>query len=315
MNQFQFSRRILQSMATIACVTFLATPAAAQNLITNGDFATDISNWAFTTPGTFTFDGGPVFDADSNPASGSGRVQNQSPVAFGTSFAAQCINSITGGTNYDFGAKIYFDSTTQTATGRGNIVVGFFDGASCSGSNVGAFTTANVLSSTTNTWVAAEVLAVTAPVTAQSVQVNLFTNKIEDTGTLDVHFDNVHFAATTVPSGAGAVPDGANVPGTPLTVTHSAGSDIMLSWDPSCAGDTDYEIHEGTIGSYYSHNSLFCSTGGATTMTFTPSAGGTYYLVVPTNGVDDGSYGLDSVGSQRPPAGKACLPQTIVVCP
>ncbi len=314
MSQFQFSRRFfLQPMSMIVCATLLAAPAAAQNLIVNGDFATDTSSWAFTTPGTFSFHGGPVFDSDSNPASGSGRVQNQSTLAFGTSFAAQCVNGITAGTNYDFGARIYFDSTTQTATGRGNIVVGFLSGASCSGSNVGAFTTANVLSSTTDTWVAADVLAVTAPATAQSVQVNLFTNKVEATGTLDVHFDNVYFAVT--PPSAGAVPDGTHVPGTPLTVTDPGTGDITLSWDPSCGmSDDDYEIYEGSIGNYYDHALRFCSTGGATTITFTPKAGGTYYLVVPSDGSIEGSYGLDSAGIERPPSQSACKAQTIGVC-
>ena len=40
------------------------------------------------------------------------------------------------------------------------------------------------------------ILPVTAPVTAQSVLVRPFSTKTEATGTLDVHFDNVHFSPT-----------------------------------------------------------------------------------------------------------------------
>ena len=115
---------------------------------------------------------------------------------------------------------------------------------------------------------------------------------------------------------AGAVPDGGGAPGTPLTVSAAAGN-LTLSWGTSCASaDTDYEIYEGTIGSYYSHAQKFCTTGGATTKTFTQPAGNTYYLVVPKNAVSEGSYGQASSGSERPQGSAACLPQQIALaCP
>ena len=73
---------------------------------------------------------------------------------------------------------------------------------------------------------------------------------------------------------AGRVPDGSTGP--PLLVAKAEGGQIRLDWGPSCfATDTDYEIYEGTIGSYYSHAQKFCTTGGATTKTFTQPAGNT----------------------------------------
>jgi len=118
-----------------------------------------------------------------------------------------------------------------------------------------------------------------------------------------------------VPS-AGSVPDGGGAPGTPLTVS-AAGGNLTLSWGASCATpDTDYEIYEGTIGIYYSHTQKFCTTGGATTRTFSQPAGNTYYLVVPKNAVSEGSYGRASNGSERPQGSAACLPQQIALaCP
>jgi hypothetical protein len=116
------------------------------------------------------------------------------------------------------------------------------------------------------------------------------------------------------PPGAGEVPDQA--PDTPLRLDKAAGGQITLEWGASClATDVDYEIYEGTIGSWYSHGLLFCSTGGATTITFVPSTDSTYYLVVPTNGSQEGSYGTNSAGAERPQGAPSCQPQQLAGCP
>ena len=115
---------------------------------------------------------------------------------------------------------------------------------------------------------------------------------------------------------AGAVPDGGGVPGTPLTVSASGGN-LTLRWGSSCtSGDTDYEIYEGTLGVYYSHTLKFCTTGGATSITFPQPPARTYYLVVPRQAVSEGSYGRASNGSERPQGSSACLPQQVALaCP
>jgi hypothetical protein len=116
-------------------------------------------------------------------------------------------------------------------------------------------------------------------------------------------------------TGAGRVPDGA-APDLPLTVTQAAGGQITLAWDTSCvAGDTDYEIYEGSVGAFYSHSMKLCTTGGATTATFMPAPGDSYYLVVPRQAGREGSYGFDSAVVERPPGVPACLPQLILECP
>jgi len=120
---------------------------------------------------------------------------------------------------------------------------------------------------------------------------------------------------------AGGTPDGGGVPGAPLTLQKETsfegdGADITLSWSASCMPtDDDYEIYEGLVGSYYSHELRFCSTGGATTLTFTPADGSRYYLVVPRNATREGSYGTDSGLNDRPQGAPACLPQSLGVCP
>lgn len=118
------------------------------------------------------------------------------------------------------------------------------------------------------------------------------------------------------PSPAGRVPDGGSVAGTPLSVTRGAGGDLTLTWGPSClASDSDYAVYEGSLGSFASHVPVLCSTAGATTATFTPAAGNRYYLVVPNNGLREGSYGVTGAGVRRPPSQAACLWQSHGGCP
>jgi hypothetical protein len=89
----------------------------------------------------------------------------------------------------------------------------------------------------------------------------------------------------------------------------AGGGALDLSWGASCAAANDYAIYEGTIGSWPSHSPVCCTTTGATARTVMASAGSSYYLVVPTDGVQEGSYGRGTDGNERAPGGGACLPQ------
>ena len=103
----------------------------------------------------------------------------------------------------------------------------------------------------------------------------------------------------------------------PQTLRIGAGpaDDLTLSWEPSCSdGDFDYAIYEGTLGDFTSHVPLTCSTAGQTTADFAPESGNTYYLVVPVNGMFEGSYGIASDGTPRPLAAVPCLPQLTGTC-
>jgi hypothetical protein len=112
---------------------------------------------------------------------------------------------------------------------------------------------------------------------------------------------------------AGRVPE--TGPGVPLTLGKS-GDDLTLTWGASCtAADNDYEVYEGTIGSYPSHAKKLCSTGGSLTTTFTPDFGSHYYLVVPRNAAFEGSYGLDGNGVERPAGSTTCATRMIGACP
>lgn len=112
----------------------------------------------------------------------------------------------------------------------------------------------------------------------------------------------------------GAVPNGGDVPGIPLTVA-TAGADLVLSWGNSCrATDEDYAVYEGTLADFSSHEPLVCTTAGATTITVTPSPGARYYLVVPLGFGKEGSYGTWGDGTERPQGLTSCAPQEFGAC-
>jgi hypothetical protein len=91
--------------------------------------------------------------------------------------------------------------------------------------------------------------------------------------------------------------------------------DFRLLWGDSClATDGDYEVYEGQIGDYTSHQAIVCSTGGSQDATFALSATDTYYLVVPTDGTVEGSYGI-GFGAERPQGLSICRPQQVGGCP
>jgi len=95
-------------------------------------------------------------------------------------------------------------------------------------------------------------------------------------------------------------------------------NELIVSWQPSCsAGADDYGIYEGQLGNWSSHVSIDCSDDfGDLSEQISISAANHYYLVVPHNKNDEGSYGLDSGGSERPVGGGACVAtRTITPCP
>jgi hypothetical protein len=135
-------------------------------------------------------------------------------------------------------------------------------------------------------------------------------------GTTEFLSDNFIVRGSGAPSFAGAVPDGANVPGTPIFVDKGVGGAINLYWSPSClASDVDYAIYEGRLGDFTSHGPRQCTTSGVTLAMIVPGSGNTYYLIVPHNGSVEGSYGWTSSHLERPPAIGACFPQSIGPCP
>ena len=82
------------------------------------------------------------------------------------------------------------------------------------------------------------------------------------------------------------------------------------------ADDIDYGIYQGTIGTWYDHQPVteLCMAGGLSA-TFAPGPGSHYYLIVPTNGPSEGSYGVNSASTERPASTAPCTVQVLGSCP
>ena len=107
----------------------------------------------------------------------------------------------------------------------------------------------------------------------------------------------------------GSVPDRPSA-GTPLSLKKNTGipSHLDLSWGDSCGPEqTNFAVYEGTIGTWYNHTSRLCTTGGAlSAANLTPAAASSYYLVVPLSASNEGSYGKNKAGTERPRGSAVC---------
>lgn len=88
-----------------------------------------------------------------------------------------------------------------------------------------------------------------------------------------------------------------------------SGSNIVATWGPpgGTCSPTDYAIYQGTIGNWYSHNTVItCSAGTDFTETFATPAGDVYFLIVPISATEEGSYGTNSNSQERPVSANRC---------
>ncbi|MDH3254003.1 MAG: hypothetical protein OEM62_03350 [Acidobacteriota bacterium] len=94
---------------------------------------------------------------------------------------------------------------------------------------------------------------------------------------------------------------------------------LTLRWNLSCSlVDTDYAVYEGSLAALpsFDHEDVLCSTAGDETAAVNSQPGNRYYVVVPTDGATEGSFGTDSSGAQRPPANTPCRVQApTIACP
>jgi hypothetical protein len=123
---------------------------------------------------------------------------------------------------------------------------------------------------------------------------------------------NQRYALTRADNPAGSVGDDA---AGHVLINKEGDGTLTLSWGPSCAGaDDDYLVYAGDLHAVGSHEPLACTTSGGTSQVVDPAPGDRYYLVVPTNGVVEGSYGLTGDGDERGQGTSACMPQSIGAC-
>jgi hypothetical protein len=109
---------------------------------------------------------------------------------------------------------------------------------------------------------------------------------------------------------------GGGVPGAVANVLYvqKSGADLLLQWTlpPAPCAPTNIGIYQGTIGSYYSHDKIDCIDDGNDNQEIVPGAAGStssnYYLVVARTETEEGSYGTNSGGTERPRGATFCVP-------
>ena len=139
-----------------------------------------------------------------------------------------------------------------------------------------------------------------------------------DGGTWSVWEPLLGWPTSSVADGLSWIGNPGRVPLLKLGKSVSVPGNLDLFWTASCSeGGTDYGIYQGTLGSWYSHVAIACTDAGADlTESITPGGGNRYYLVVPHNGVAEGSYGTRTGPIERPVGGAACTgTQVVTPCP
>ena len=102
-------------------------------------------------------------------------------------------------------------------------------------------------------------------------------------------------------------------------------ADIVMEWSAPDAGclASGYSVYRGDLATLrdtgYDHDTVLSCVQATTSLRvpeFDPAIGvADYYLVVPDNSIDEGSYGRDSSGVERPASLAACRPtQSLAAC-
>ncbi len=118
-------------------------------------------------------------------------------------------------------------------------------------------------------------------------------------------------ATAHVPSGYYTAVGGVAGSTSGLQIQKVTPARIHPYWDASCSGaDIDYAIYRGFMTDFTAHASLHCTTGGALDLNIGLGPGDLYYLIVPTDGLVDGSYGQGQNG-ERPVGVQVCRTQSL----
>jgi hypothetical protein len=95
------------------------------------------------------------------------------------------------------------------------------------------------------------------------------------------------------------------------------GGSLALSWGPPCndaeVPNQDYGVYQGTLDDWSNLTNVTCTTGLSRSFLLETNEENVFWLVVPQNSANEGSYGLSSSG-ERAPAVIPCKPQAIGAC-
>ena len=184
----------LRPFTGIFIAIFFACPlASAQNMLTNGNFNTDVSGWSDRSYITLLWS---ADDVNASPSSGSAEVINAHPNAAVGAGISQCSTfPVTPGEAYLFRGDVLIPSG-QTISGSATIGTYWTDGPDCTGVRVGIQPRSGT--STTGAWVHLESGWEIADVDAVSVVFLAFSTKADAGGTLVAKFDELYLVPEVV---------------------------------------------------------------------------------------------------------------------
>jgi len=186
----------------VAAVVLLATaPIGAENLVRNGNFNTDVSDWP--AEDSYAQVSWSPLDANGSPSSGSALVANVSTGPSNGIGIHQCLSGpgIVAGASYTYGGRVRIPSG-QARTGFVMFGLRWYDSPDCSGN---AEDQPRIDTRVLGAWVSLQDTSA-APAGARSVEVLAFPSKAEAGGELDALFDAIFLlpevATLTIPSSA-----------------------------------------------------------------------------------------------------------------
>lgn len=180
----------VRSLVFVAALLVQPAFAAAQDLIVNGHFNTDINAWTLVGIGTQAWD---PLDWQGDPASGSIRITNTDPTANMGTGSGQCIPLSPSGT-YEVGTHVRFPP--GQSLGAGGVAIAWFSNPTCTLPAISTDNTPAVFSTTVNTWVESFSSAIAAPPGTIAVGVGPGVLKLGAGGSTAGLFDRVRFGPT-----------------------------------------------------------------------------------------------------------------------
>jgi len=123
---------------------------------------------------------------------------------------------------------------------------------------------------------------------------------------------------TSVTVGVPGEPSHQTVPAEQMRAGYDDGTGFIdMTYTPACDA-ADHTIYYGDLAgvSTYSYSGAECSIGVGGSYSFDPGTGSFFFLVVANDGNEEGSYGKDTLFTERPSAAVCAFPQNLtgIVC-
>ena len=187
--------RILSGLVVLAVFIGTVPAQGATNLLANSYFNSSLNYWTVTSTSYVNTTWSGTNDAHSSSSSGSARLSDVDAQSRPTSYwkgLKQC-TPVTSGTSYQLTAWVGIPSG-QSRTGRTAVVVVYYSGSNCGGSQVGDSIWAGA--TTADGYWHSVSSSSTAPAGAASASIDLDIQKDQAGGTFVAYYDEVLFYST-----------------------------------------------------------------------------------------------------------------------